>query len=133
MSVEDEPKINVEKQIAYWRSEALETWKDVDHSMGGGRIAFGLFAAHLSVEKAIKAHVVKDTRKLSPMIHNLVSLANLTDLQLTSKQLDVLADLNPMNILTRYPVEAGGIPSRGEADVLVKRAKEVFEWLIEKL
>jgi len=84
--MDEEPKINVDKQIAYWRSEALETWKDVDHSMGGGRIAFGLFAAHLSLEKALKAHVVKNTRKIPPMIHNLVSLANLADLNLTSKQ-----------------------------------------------
>lgn len=76
---------------------------------------------------------MKNTKKLPPRIHNLVSLANLADLHLTSKQLDVLADLNPMNILTRYPEEAGGIPSRGEANVLVKRAKELLEWLIEKL
>ena len=129
----DEPKINVEKQIAYWRSEALDTRKDIDHSMNGGRIAFGLFAAHLSVEKALKAHVVKNTKKFPPMIHNLVSLANLAGLDLTSKQLDMLADLNPMNILVRYPGESGRIPSRSEAEVLVQGAKEVFEWLIEKL
>ena len=129
----EEPKINIEKQIAYWRDGALETWKDVVHNMNGGRIAFGLFAAHLIVEKALKAHVVKNTKKLPPMIHNLVSLANLADLHLTSRQLDVLADLNPMNILTRYQGESDTLPSRGEAESLVKRTKEVFEWLIEKL
>lgn len=128
----EEPNINVEKHIAYWRSEALDTWKDVDHSMSGGRIAFGLFAAHLSVEKALKAHVVRNTKKIPPMIHNLVSLANLAGLNLASRQLDILADLNPMNILTRYPGESGEIPSRSQAESLVKRAKEIFEWLIEK-
>jgi len=44
----DEPEFNVEKQIAYWRDGALETWKDVDHCMKGKRVAFALFAAHLS-------------------------------------------------------------------------------------
>jgi HEPN domain-containing protein len=129
----EEPKINVEKQIAHWRDSAIENWKDVIHNLKGGRIAFAMFAAHLVIEKALKAHVVKTTKKLPPMIHNLVSLAKLADLRLTAKQMDVLADLNPMNILTRYPGETGNIPSRGEADLLVKRAKEVFEWLIEKL
>lgn len=52
--MDEEPKINVEKQIVYWQNEALETWKDVDHCISGNRIAFGLFAAHLSIEKAIK-------------------------------------------------------------------------------
>ena len=129
----EKPEFDVEKQVAYWRDGALETWKDVVHNMKGGRIAFAMFAAHLVIEKALKAHVVKNTKKFPPMIHNLVSLANLTDLHLTSKQLDVLADLNPMNILTRYPGEAGNIPSRVEADFLARRAKELFEWLIEKL
>ena|SRR5687768_12863918 len=99
----DEPGFNVEKQIAYWRDGALESWKDAEYNIKGGRIAFGLFAVHLTIEKALKAHVVKNTKKLPPTIHNLISLANLADLKLTSQQLQLFAELNPLNIEGRYP------------------------------
>ena len=80
------PEINIEKQIAHWRDGALDTWLDVEHCMNGGRIAFAMLAAHLTIEKAVKAHVVKNTQKLPPMIHNLLSLANLAGLKLTPQQ-----------------------------------------------
>ncbi|MFZ5885042.1 MAG: HEPN domain-containing protein [Chloroflexota bacterium] len=130
----EKPKINVEKHIAYWRDGALEVWKDVDHSMSGRRIAFALFAAHLALEKALKAHVVKQTKNLPPMIHNLMALANLANLKLPSKYALSLVELNPMNIVARYPGETvGQIPSFEQAADMVKRAKEVLEWLIKKL
>lgn len=107
-SVSAEPKINIEKHIAYWRDGALEVWKDVEHSMSGRRIAFALFAAHLALEKALKAHVVKQTRNLPPMIHNLMALVTLANLKLPSKYSVYLVELNPMNIVARYPGETIG-------------------------
>ena len=108
----DEPEFDIEKQIAYWRAGALETWKDAEHSLSGRRVAFALFGAHLSVEKALKAHVVRNTKKLPPMMHNLIALANLAGLNLPSRYMDFLTELNPMNIVSRYPGEiVGQIPS----------------------
>jgi HEPN domain-containing protein len=130
----DEPEIDVEKQVSYWQDGALETWKDVEHCMKGRRIAFSLFAAHLSVEKALKAHVVKNTRKLPPTTHNLIALANLAGLQLSSRRKEFLIELNPMNIVSRYPGEVvGEIPSYDETKGIVRRAKDVLEWLIKEL
>jgi HEPN domain-containing protein len=94
----DEPEIDVEKHIAYWRDGALESWTDAEHNIKGGRIAFGLFAVHLTIEKALKAHVLKNRKKLPPTIHNLISLANLAGLKLTSQQLQLFGELNPLNI-----------------------------------
>jgi HEPN domain-containing protein len=96
--------------------------------------AFALFAAHLSVEKVLKAHVVRNTKKLPPMIHNLVALANLANLKLSSRRTEYLIELNPMNIVSRYPGEViGQIPSYDEAKAMVKHAKDVLEWLIKEL
>jgi HEPN domain-containing protein len=130
----DEPGFNIEKQIAYWRDGALDTWKDAEHSLSGRRIAFALFGAHLSVEKALKAHVVKSTRKLPPMIHNLVTLTNLAGLTLSTRHTGFLTELNPMNIVSRYPGEnVGQIPSYEQTETIVKHAKEILAWLIKKL
>lgn len=130
----DEPGINVEKQVAYWRDGALETWKDVEHCLKGKRIAFTLFAAHLSIEKALKPHVVQYTKKLPPTTHNLMALANLSGLQLSSRRIEFLIELNPMNIVSRYPGEVvGQVPSDEQTISMVKRAKDVLEWLIKEL
>ena len=50
----DEPEIDVEKHIAYWRDGALESWKDAEYNIKGVRIAFGLFAVHLTIEKYLR-------------------------------------------------------------------------------
>jgi HEPN domain-containing protein len=126
-------EIDVEKHVVYWREEALDTWKDVLHSIKGARVQNALFSTHLTVEKILKAHVVKKTKKFPPMIHNLISLARIADLTLTPDQVELLAMLNPLNIETRYPSVARQKPTKKEAEALIKRTKVVFEWLIEKL
>ena len=67
------------------------------------------------------------------MIHNLISLANLAGLDLTSEQLKLLAVLNPLNIETRYPGNFGKLPTKKQAEAIVKRTKVVLEWLIDEL
>lgn len=131
MSKGDE--IDVKKHIAYWRDGALETWKDVEHNIKGGRIAFAMFATHLVMEKILKAHVVKKTKKMPPMIHNLISLANIAGLNLTTEDINLFSLLNPMNIETRYPTKPSKMPTKKEAEALIKRAKVTFEWLRKEL
>jgi HEPN domain-containing protein len=101
--------------------------------MKGDRIALAMFSTHLAIEKAVKAHVVKNTRKLPPMMHNLISLANLAGLKLTTQQLKLLAVLNPLNIEARYPGNIGRMPSKKQAEAIVRRTKVVLEWLINEL
>ena len=47
----DEPEIDVERQVSYWREGALETWKDVAHCMKGDRIALAMFLLTLLLKK----------------------------------------------------------------------------------
>jgi HEPN domain-containing protein len=129
----EEPKLDVEKQIAHWRDSALENWKDVEHNINGERIAFAMFATHLVIEKALKAHVVKNTKKLPPLIHNLLSLASLAGLDLTSEQLKLFALLNPLNIEARYLGNFSKLPTIKQAQAIIKRAKAALEWLIDEL
>jgi HEPN domain-containing protein len=129
----DQPALDIEKHIAYWRDGALESWTDAEYNIKGGRIAFGLFAVQLTVEKALKAHVVKNTKKVPPTIHNLISLANLAGLKLTSKQLQLFAELNPLNIEGRYPGNIRKPLTKAEAELIAKRTKVALEWLIKQL
>lgn len=129
----EEENFDVEKHIAYWRKEALDSWKDVVHNIKGARVQIALFSTHLAIEKILKAHVVKKTGKFPPMIHNLISLARIADLTITPEQVELFAMLNPLNIETRYPGVARQKPTKKEAEAIIKRTKVALEWLIEKL
>ena len=125
--------INVEKHINQFRNGALEAWDNAAYLIKGKRIWLGLFALHLAVEKALKAHVVKETQDVPPFVHNLLKLAEVANLKLSEKQINLLADLNPYNIRGRYQEDLGSPPPMSEVKSLVKRAKEMFEWLIKRL
>ena len=129
----NETNINVEKHVAYWHDEALESWKDAVYNIKGSRISLALFSAHLAIEKILKAHVVQKTGKFPPMIHNLISLANIAGLKLSSQQVELFSELNPLNIEARYPGIAGQRPTKKQAELIVKRTKVALEWLIEEL
>ena len=129
----EEEIFDVEKHVAYWREEALESWKDVVHNINGARVQLALFSTHLAIEKILKAHVVKKTRKFPPMIHNLISLARMADLTLTPQQVELFSELNPLNIETRYPGVARQRPTKKQAELIIRHTKVALEWLIEKL
>lgn len=125
--------LNVEKQISQLRDGALEAWSDAAYLIKGKRIWLGLFALHLAIEKAIKAHVIKETKDIPPFIHNLSKLAESANLKLNNKQRNLLADLNPYNIRGRYQESLGTPPPVSEVKAMLKQAKELFEWLIKTL
>ena len=64
-----------------------------------------------------------------PSMHNLVRLVELTDLDLQSAQVDILAEINPFNMEGRYPDTLSPPPSQEEAQNYISRANEVFQWL----
>jgi HEPN domain-containing protein len=129
----DEPELDVEKQIAYWREGALECGKDVEHSLKGARISLAIFSAHLAIENAVKAHIVKNTKKYPPTIHNLLSLAKLAGLTLSPQQRRLFAELNPLNIEARYPGNLGKALTKVQAESIARRTKVALEWLIKQL
>ena len=74
--------IDILKQIDYWRSGAEEDWSVAKKLVKEKKVRHGLFFAHLTMEKLVKAHVCKKTVDLAPRIHNLVRLAEISSLAL---------------------------------------------------
>jgi HEPN domain-containing protein len=129
----EEPELDVEKQIAYWRNGALSTWDDALYLISDKRIMLGLFAVHLALEKAVKAHVVRKTGKLPPKIHNLIRLSELASLDLGVEHRKVLAEINEFNIEGRYSDMLPPPITLEDASFYLKRAKGTFEWLVNLL
>lgn len=125
--------IDISKQITYWRESAREDWEVAIELVGNNRSRHGLFFAHLALEKVLKAHVCKETHDLAPKIHNLISLSRLAKINLLPEQFDILTDMNPFNIEGRYPDSLETPPTMEEAQAFMKRAEEVFIWLMNQL
>ncbi len=58
--------IDIEKQVVYWRDGAHEDWEMAEDLVARGKTRYGLFFAHLALEKALKAHVCRVTLQLAP-------------------------------------------------------------------
>lgn len=121
--------IDIDKQISYWRNSAIEDWEVAESLIKQNKIRHGLFFAHLSLEKVLKAHVCHHTRDLAPRIHNTVQLAQIAGLKLNDEQINILADTNEFNIEGRYPSMLLPLPSNVEVKDYMKRIKGVLECL----
>ena len=67
--------IDLQKQIDYWINEAEDNILSADILIQKDRFLHGLFFCHLVIDKAIKAHVVKESEELAPRSHNLILLS----------------------------------------------------------
>ena len=126
--------VDIDKQVVFWREGSQEDLDVVARELiAQERTRHGLFFAHLALEKALKAHICRQTRDLAPRVHNLVRLVWLALLKPSQEHLDTLAEMNAFNVEGRYPEALGLPPTPAEAKSYLSRAEEVFQWLIQQL
>jgi HEPN domain-containing protein len=89
--------------IRYWLESADEDFVVAEHLLQAGDHLWCLFAAHLVVEKALKAAVVSLSQGHAPPIHNLVRLAQLAGIDVDEPTGELFAELTRFNIEARYP------------------------------
>jgi HEPN domain-containing protein len=83
----------IDKTVQYWLDGAaydLETGRALLESK---RYPYALFFAHLAVEKALKALVVKTTREHAPFTHSLPFLASKAQIEIPESIVDQLANI----------------------------------------
>ena len=64
-----------------------------------------MFLSHLVLEKILKAYYVNNNNDVPPKIHDLVRLAEKSNLKLTEEQFQVLERATYFNMSARYPDE----------------------------
>lgn len=124
--------VDIDAQVAHWRAGAREEWQVAGELLDKGRVRHALFFTHLAIEKALKAHVCRQTTDLAPRTHNLVRLAEVSGLELPADGLDLLAELNEFAMAGRYPEVVSLTPTHSDARSLRQRAFEVFQWLMQE-
>lgn len=83
---------NQQKIIRYWSTASRQDFETAEI----------LFKNKLSIEKILKAIIVKKTKEAPPLLHNLVRLAEKTNIKLSTKQKNDFAEISTFNIKARY-------------------------------
>ncbi len=130
-------KVDIKKLIEYWKKGSdLDFESASDISKHARRYVQASFFIHLSLEKALKAYIVKNSNEHAPYIHNLSALAKKTDLPFSTQQLNLLTEINDFNMRCRYPDATYTIYKKAtkiKTETLLKSAQELRQWILEKL
>lgn len=95
--------MDLKKQLSYWRNSSLDDLQTAELLIQNGRFLHGLFFCHLSLEKLLKAFIVRATKNFPPRIHNLNRLAELSEQEFTEEDYLLMDTLMIYQIEGRYP------------------------------
>ena len=125
--------MDVRRQVEYWLNGSQDDIEAAAVLLEKRKIRQSLFFAHLSVEKALKAHVSKATDAVPPRTHDLLRLAELAEITLPTPRRMFLARLQRYCMEGRYPDLPPETPEWDEACSELKEAQETRSWLVKQL
>ena len=120
------------KATENWLAQVYYDLATAEHMLNTGRYICVIFMCHMALEKALKALVTEETRKLPPRSHNLIGLAQRAKLALTQEHTDFIGKMNDASVVTRYPDDFSRIVSQYPESVAreyFEKAKEVITWI----
>ena len=124
--------VDISKQVEYWKAGAVEDWDIAVDLIQRDKPRYGLFFAHLALEKALKAHVCRISHDMAPRTHALLRLAELSRLTLSEEQRMFLSEFDRYQIEGRYPQDFAPRPTAEEGRAQFRKAEEVFRWLMQQ-
>lgn len=124
------------KTFDFWIKSSEYDLKTAQELFKIKRYPYSLYFCHLALEKILKALMVKQTGKHAAFTHNLVLLAEKSNLILSDKQKDFLAEVTDFNIEARYPDEKMVFYKKCNkkyTENYLNRTKGVYKWLKNQL
>jgi HEPN domain-containing protein len=92
------------EHIAFWIASSVKDWEVAGNLFEKSNFPQALFFGHLTLEKLLKAHWVKDNiGDYPPRIHNLIRLSNQIQLEFAQDDLLLLDKMNDFQMEGRYP------------------------------
>lgn len=122
----------------YWIQVAEYDLETANAMLDSQRFLYVGFMCHQSIEKILKGVFVSRTNTMPPRIHNLARLIQLSNLEseIPSDMLDIVNELNPLNIATRYPDQELELLNDFDFEYsteLLEKTRRLFEWIKTKL
>lgn len=129
--------MNVEEHMNYWLDSAKNDLGAAEQLFSSAKYDWCLFIGHLVIEKTLKAYFVyKNDNKIPPKTHNLLKLAEESNLTLTEKQKLFLDEVNDFNLEVRYPEyrrEFYKLCTEEFTERYFTRIKEFAQWLTSQI
>ena len=125
----------MEQDVKYWVDLSRYDIETAKAMLASGRYLYVLFTCQQSIEKMLKALVVKNTGSFPPQIHDLVKLVSIAKIDIETEQKEFLAKLNYYYLETRYPRELSEISKQIKKDAALdfyNNTKKILRWLKSK-
>jgi HEPN domain-containing protein len=122
--------------IQYWLKTSEMDYDTMISLFRSKKYSWSLFIGHLATEKLLKAYYVKIVSTNVPRIHNLLRLAELSNLDLSQKDRDFLTKLTGFNINARYPdykLKIYKICTSTFTEKYIKEIEKFKKWIIKKI
>ena len=127
---------DIKKLVNYWQATAEHDYETMLVLFKSKRYSDSLFFAHIVLEKILKAHVVKNTKKQTPKIHDLARLQELAEIKLADEKVELLNKINDFNIRARYPeykLQFYKLCTKQYASRYLGESKKLYKELCQKL
>ena len=125
----------MQQDVKYWVDLSKYDIDTAKAMLESGRYLYVLFTCQQSVEKMLKALIVKNTKSFPPKIHDLVKLLKIALIDIETEQKQFLAKLNYYYLETRYPRELSEISKQIKKETAVdfyNNTKKILKWLKSK-
>jgi len=127
---------DIERTISYWLEGAKYDFGVANAMLKSKKYPYALFMGHLSLEKLLKAFVVKHTKTHAPFSHSLPYLAEKSGVKVPEKILVKLREFMEFHFEARYP-DANKVfykkCTKAYTAKKLNEIKEVFTWVKAKL
>lgn len=127
----------VQARAKYWLATAKHDYDTMIVLYEAKRYPDSLFFGHIILEKILKAHYVAENKKEAPKTHDLAYLKkNITNIQLSENELNLLDDANDFNMNTRYPdvkFKFYELATKSYAEKYMSKIIKLFDKLCQEL
>jgi len=125
--------VNISKQIQYWQKGADDDIETAKILLKNGKLVHGLFFCHLSIEKIVKAIVVKATNEIPPKTHDIFILAKKAEIEIPEEKQLICQILMKYQLEGRYPAHFPVNPQPDLTRSYFYKTQKLLEWFKAKL
>jgi len=128
----DAVAMNIAKHVAHWRNSGMDDWEVAEILIQKMKYRQGLFFAHLTLEKLLKAHATIAMQTVPPKSHDLPYLLKKAALQAPPEVEEALKQMNRYNMEGRYTEQPVPPLNVKRAHYHFSMAREAMKWLDQK-
>jgi HEPN domain-containing protein len=125
------------RAVRNWAETSNYDLRTAEAMYKAGRYLYVVFMCHLAIEKMLKAILAqKYPEEVPPKIHNLINLAQKTEVALPDHLKDFFQRIDNVSVITRYPEDLRTLAkefNQETAKKILTETKRMIKWLKQQL